>query len=452
MQNTVDTGVPLQPASELKLEKCNAIFENSVANDKIPLQNQPSCNAIEQNATLLEKIPFLDMRPSEWQDFYADIAMRGIKVPLEILADGTVVDGRHRLRAAIELGMKEVPVMDAPLGSDTPEVYMLKAAILRRHLTDDQRACIAALWIEENKKTPPPGPGRGHKARKTTTPTGGSSFSQHKKNVPTKTKATQDFKVSRKKIDKAEKVKKKRSDLFDKVHKGNLELKKAYHEVKKEESRTTNDEEVEIKLGSDILTGDMSLLWEKIEDNSVDLIFTDPPYSKETLPLFGEVAKIAKAKLKSTGFCLVYTPHEHLPHIINIMQEYLNFWWIFAVHQKGAEARIWKRHIWVKWKPLLVFTKASNETITPLQWVMDAIDGEGEDKKYHDWGQNVAEATYWIEKMTPPGGLVVDPLCGGGTIPLAAKITGRRWFATENDPHTAALARHRLEEATIAIT
>jgi len=76
------------------------------------------------------------MRDDEWQDFYNDIALRGIKVPLEVLADGTVVDGRHRLRAAIELGMKKVPIVDASLNGDNPEVYMLKAAVLRRHLTD----------------------------------------------------------------------------------------------------------------------------------------------------------------------------------------------------------------------------------------------------------------------------------------------------------------------------
>jgi hypothetical protein len=30
---------------------------------------------------------------------------------------------------------------------------MLKAAVMRRHLTDDQRAMIAAKWAQENKQT-----------------------------------------------------------------------------------------------------------------------------------------------------------------------------------------------------------------------------------------------------------------------------------------------------------
>jgi len=110
-----------------------------------------------------------DMRGSEWQDFYTDIALRGIKVPPEVLADGTVLDGRHRLKAALQLAMKEVPIVDAPLNGDKPEVYMLKAALLRRHLTDSQRAIMAAMWNEANKKEPlsGPGPGRGHKTQKT---------------------------------------------------------------------------------------------------------------------------------------------------------------------------------------------------------------------------------------------------------------------------------------------
>jgi hypothetical protein len=387
------------------------------------------------------------MRGSEWGDFYADIALRGIKVPLEVLADGIVVDGRHRLRAAIELGMKEVPVVDAPLNSDTPEAYMLKAAVLRRHLTDDQRAALAALWKEENKQTPQTRPRDAVGRFQPSAP----NEADGEDTSPTRFEAMELFKVSKRKVDQASKLLHSAPDRFEQVHQGNLELRKAYREVKKEESRTTNAQEVEITLGSDILTGDMGLLWQKLEDNSVDLLFTDPPYASNTLGIFGDIAEMAKAKLKPSGFCLVYTPHEHLPHTIDLMREYLNFWWIFAVHQKGTEARIWKRHIWVKWKPLLVFTKA-NETITPWQWVMDAIDGEGEDKRYHDWGQNVAEATYWVEALTPASGLVVDPLCGGGTIPLAAKITGRRWFATERDPYTAALARRRLQEANVAIT
>ena len=45
----------------------------------------------------LARVP--EMPPKEYTAFRADIEARGIQVPLEITADGTLLDGRHRLRA-----------------------------------------------------------------------------------------------------------------------------------------------------------------------------------------------------------------------------------------------------------------------------------------------------------------------------------------------------------------
>lgn len=201
-----------------------------------------------------------DMRPSEWQDFYTDIALRGIKVPLEVLADGTVVDGRHRLKAALELAMKKVPVVDAPLNGDKPEVYMMKAALLRRHLTDDQRKCIAVLWIAENKK-----PGKRTDLKETPTPRGGRGLSKHTQNIPTKMRAAEDFKVSRKGIDKAEKIKSKAPDLFEKVHQGDITLTNAYRTVENEEAAAK-------KVSRPMPTGQYSI------------ILADPPWQSDFSP------------------------------------------------------------------------------------------------------------------------------------------------------------------------
>jgi ParB-like chromosome segregation protein Spo0J len=50
------------------------------------------------------------MPPQEYAAFAADIEARGIQVPLEITAEGALLDGRHRLRAASELGIERLPV------------------------------------------------------------------------------------------------------------------------------------------------------------------------------------------------------------------------------------------------------------------------------------------------------------------------------------------------------
>ena len=79
-------------------------------------------------------------------------------------------------------------------------------------------------------------------------------------------------------------------------------------------------------------------------------------------------------------------------------------------------------------------------------WLPDAVLGAGRDKEYHEWGQQEAEARFFIENLTGPGALVVDPYAGGAAFLAAAKATGRRWLATERDETTALIARRRLAE------
>ncbi|MBM4380813.1 MAG: ParB N-terminal domain-containing protein, partial [Deltaproteobacteria bacterium] len=82
--------------------------------------------------------------PDEFRALVEDVRREGIREPLRVLGN-TVVDGRHRLRAALQLGLATVPVVDAVLAADeTPEAYMLRTALHRRNLSDDQRAIMAA--------------------------------------------------------------------------------------------------------------------------------------------------------------------------------------------------------------------------------------------------------------------------------------------------------------------
>jgi N6-adenosine-specific RNA methylase IME4 len=81
------------------------------------------------------------MTKAEFEGFSADIHQRGLLVPLEVTNSGIVLDGRHRLRAAVELGLETVPIR---LVSATDEhEYVLLAALQRRHLTASQKAALA---------------------------------------------------------------------------------------------------------------------------------------------------------------------------------------------------------------------------------------------------------------------------------------------------------------------
>ncbi len=105
--------------------------------------NEPSPEPTRSPASLqphpeADAVPLMDER--EYEAFRADIAAEGIHVPIEITREDLVLDGRQRLRAAIELGLMHVPVRVVAVGDELE--YMLTAALLRRQLSPSQRAAL----------------------------------------------------------------------------------------------------------------------------------------------------------------------------------------------------------------------------------------------------------------------------------------------------------------------
>ena len=198
------------------------------------------------------------------------------------------------------------------------------------------------------------------------------------------------------------------------------------------------------KNGRGILTGDATTLFNTLNDNSVDLFFTDPPYAKESLNNYVQLADLAAQKLRPGGLCLAYTGHFGLPDVMKIFSDRLEYWWIFAIRFSGASCAIFPRKIQNSWRPVVAFCKPPAPT--PQDWLSDILSGGGREKDHHDWQQAESEAEYLIRKLTKPDDLVVDPFCGGRTIPVAAKKLGRKWLGTEIDGKTAAIARNRLAD------
>jgi hypothetical protein len=188
----------------------------------------------------------------------------------------------------------------------------------------------------------------------------------------------------------------------------------------------------------------MAQLFDRLADDSVDLIFTDPPYAREFLDCYRNLAELAACKLKPGAFLLTYCGQMYFCDVLNTLCEHLTYVWCFAIRQPGGHLQVWPYRILNDWKPLVLMAKPPVERLPA--WTMDFAPGGGRDKRYHEWGQSAAEATYWIEKLTQPSGLVVDPFCGGGAIPVACLATKRRWLATEIDPANAAVARKRIRD------
>lgn len=179
----------------------------------------------------------------------------------------------------------------------------------------------------------------------------------------------------------------------------------------------------------------------RVEPDSADLIFTDPPYPREFLPLWSDLGALAAKALKPGALLLAYTGQMFLPEVMQRLGEHLDYWWCYAVVHNGAFFQLKVRQTQVGWKPVLAYRKPGGGN---LPWTNDIVDSGAREKGDHEWQQSQAEAEYWIGKLTKPGDLVMDPFLGGGTTAAACKSLGRSFLGCDIDAAHVATSRQRV--------
>jgi hypothetical protein len=216
---------------------------------------------------------------------------------------------------------------------------------------------------------------------------------------------------------------------------GDLSTNALLKVAKREERRRQNEDARRRMADSAPITdlirvGDFREALADLPDESVDLIYTDPPYTTADLPIYGSLGEFARRVLKPGGSLVCYSPTYNLLAATDQVRQYLNFWTALAVRHAGQASRLNHYRIVTRCKLLLWFVKGRYEG----DWLANLIQGEVPDKQAHDWAQGEGEASYCIERMCPPGGFVVDPMCGSGTTVRAAFLSGRRALGCEIDP------------------
>jgi SAM-dependent methyltransferase len=187
---------------------------------------------------------------------------------------------------------------------------------------------------------------------------------------------------------------------------------------------------------------------DRIADDSVDLIFTDPPYDKDSVDLYRKAAKVAARILKPGGSFVAYSGQKYLPEVYGLINHpALRYWWTFAGVHAGANQMLQKLGIRCGWKPIIWYVKGTRGDVSEV--LTDVVTGARE-KTHHEWQQAEAEALHFIEKLTFPGGLVVDLFFGGGTTKVAADKLSRRFIGFEIERAVAERAMERLAEKVAA--
>lgn len=190
-----------------------------------------------------------------------------------------------------------------------------------------------------------------------------------------------------------------------------------------------------------LLQGDFREVGRQIEPDSVNLIFTDPPYDQKATSLYADLAEFAARVLVPGGLCLAYSGQAHFLAAANGMAGSLEYLWTCGILHSGPPLRFFKYHLFNAWKPVLLFGKPPVSAW--WDWLSDVASG-GMEKDAHPWQQSEAEAVHFLSSLCPAGGIVLDPFLGSGTTLAAAAKLGLRGIGIEEDEDDLATARWRL--------
>ena len=192
-----------------------------------------------------------------------------------------------------------------------------------------------------------------------------------------------------------------------------------------------------------IYTGDARELAKAIPDESVDLIYTDPPYAREFNQVWRDLGHYSPRILKPHGKLLTLCGHYQVPFVIKCL-DVLDWYWMGWLIHSGPKRTLAGKWVVCGGKPLLFFSKG-NPRLEPRKgpW-WDTKNSGSRDKRFHVWGQPTAYVIQDLRILTHEESIILDPFCGGGNLPAACRMFGRRYLAFEIDPDVAETARERV--------
>jgi len=334
------------------------------------------------------------------------IAEHGLLIPLVINSKKIILDGHRRFRSCQRLKI-DPDTITKNFPSKTEEIIFVGESNLeRRQLTPLQRIQLVMKlepYYDELAKS-------RMKSGKKIDPV--QIFAQGKTRDILGKKAN----VSGNTYEKGKKILENANDIIkEKTLSGKYSIDKTFKEIRKQEKKQKRQEQIkkiQVHLPENVQLFNQPFQQNQITDNSISLIFTDPPYTKEYLYLYEELAKQAIRVLKDGGSLLCYIGHYAIGTIIPMMEKHgLKFHWPIAVIHSGHSSTMWGYKVMVGYKLMLWFTKGKYEG----EFVRDVIKSEFQGKELHEWAQSTKESNYYIKYLTIQNEIVYDPFLGQGT-------------------------------------
>lgn len=418
-----------------------------------------------------------DALPSHIEDaLRASINRFGVLVPVVKDQHGETLDGHHRSRIADELGVKyRVDVVTVSSEDEAREIARTLNAD-RRQLDEEQRRAVVVELRRHGHSYRAIGGALGvshtqarndvEAARLETTfqsqdepervvRQGGGSYPAKRPVAPPISAEQIDALkpenqrrptiVTAKNEREAERAQQALASLGDEAPSRVLDVKRAERMAREKESERRRSEPVEpvtVTADVDIRHGDFREILADLEPGSVDAIITDPPYPREFVHLFEDLAELAARVLAPHGVLAAMTGQSHLRDYLSLLDEHLAYRWVGAYVVQGPRNRVHAAKVGTGWKPILLYQRHDADNVPFL--LDDLFDSQGDDKQHHHWGQSETGVACLVERLTKPGQLVVDPFLGGGTTAVVCRDLGRRFVGCDVDAAAVSTSRERV--------
>jgi ParB-like chromosome segregation protein Spo0J len=398
---------------------------------------------------------------------------KGLLIPIIVNKDGIVLDGNHRFRACKELGI--------PLQFQTKELkdsldekeLVIELHLRRRQLNEYQRVELGySLEVLEKARAKRRMSLGGHiagLANKKEDDDNNNEVGQRGASIDATLEPCEEkgkvSKIIARKIGVSAATYERGKKIIEKgtenqknnLRKDTIGITSVYNQIRRQEQKedlirqvqeagaSGSQPDKEIAARVNLIQGDFQYIdTTAIGDKSIDLIFTDPPYHKEWLPMYEPLGKLACRVLKQGGSLVMYAGHYALPEIFDYMKNSgLKYWWEMVVKHNGSSRLLQYQRVYVMWTPLLWFVKGNR--LKTLDSMADLIESGPPAKSLHNWKHSSVEAEHVISKLTIQDDIVLDPIMGIGTTGIAALRLNRRFIGIEKEQGTFELAKERID-------
>jgi len=205
-----------------------------------------------------------------------------------------------------------------------------------------------------------------------------------------------------------------------------------------------------------ITLGDCCSVMQQFPDKSVDLILTDPPYlinyqSRDGRNIAGDINDAwlipafveAYRLLKNGGFCISFYGWSKADRYLTAWRE--------AGFRPVGHLVFMKSYTsgsgFLQYQHEQAYLLAKGRVDYPLFPISDVLYWKYTGNRLHPTQKPIPALIRLVRAFSKPSDVVLDPFCGSGSVPLAAKLSGRRFIGIELRQDYCEVAQRRLSHS-----